>query len=41
MSRYPDWVNQFKRKGTFIKKVGDSYYLYSNTSKYVRGKKYP
>lgn len=41
MSRYPDWVNQFKRKGTSIKKVGDSYYLYSNTSKYVRGKKYP
>lgn len=41
MSRYPDWVNQFKRKGTSVKKVGDSYYLYSNTSKYVRGKKYP
>lgn len=41
MSRYPDWVNQFKKKGTSVKKVGDSYYLYSNTSKYVRGKKYP
>lgn len=41
MSRYPDWVNQFKKKGTSVKKIGDSYYLYSNTSKYVRGKKYP
>lgn len=41
MSRYPDWVNQFKTKGTSVKKVGDSYYLYSNTSKYVKGKKYP
>lgn len=41
MSRYPDWVNQYKKKGTVIKKVGESYYLYSNTSKYVKGKKYP
>ncbi|MEG0470249.1 MAG: hypothetical protein RR562_10110 [Longicatena sp.] len=41
MSRYPDWVNQYKTKGTSVKKVGDSYYLYSNTSKYVKGKKYP
>lgn len=41
MSKYPDWVNQFKTKGTSIKKVGDSYYLYSNTSIYVKGKKYP
>lgn len=41
MSRYPDWVNQHKKKGTSVKKVGESYYLYSNTSKYVKGKKYP
>lgn len=41
MSRYPDWVNKYKKKGTVIKKVGESYYMYTNTSKYVKGKKYP
>ena len=41
MSNYPDWVNAFKRKGTSIKKVGNSYYLYKSTSKRVKGKKYP
>jgi hypothetical protein len=41
MSRYPDWVNAHKVKGTSVKKVGDSYYLYATTSKRVKGKKYP
>jgi hypothetical protein len=41
MSKYPDWVNICKTKGTSVKKVGDSYYLYSSTSKRVKGKKYP
>jgi len=41
MSAYPDWVNQYKQKGTAIKKVGNSYYLYKATSKRVPGKKYP
>ena len=38
---FPDWVYQFKTPGTTIKKIGDSYYLYSATSKKVPGKKYP
>lgn len=41
MSRYPDWVNAYKEKGTSIKKVGNSYYLYRTTSRRVPGKKYP
>jgi hypothetical protein len=41
MSKYPDWVNAHKTKGTSVKKVGDSYYLYATTSKRVAGKKYP
>ena len=41
MSRYPDWVNKHKVKGTAVKKVGNSYYLYQVTSKRVPGKKYP
>jgi len=41
MSKYPDWVNAFKEKGTSVKKVGNEYYLYKSTSKRVAGKKYP
>jgi hypothetical protein len=41
MSRYPDWVNAHKTKGTSVKKVGESYYLYASTSQRVEGKKYP
>jgi len=41
MSNYPDWVNDYKEKGTSVKKVGNSYYLYKATSKRVEGKKYP
>ena len=38
---YPEWVRQYKVKGTVIKKVNGSYYLYKRTSKRVEGKKYP
>jgi len=41
MSRYPDWVNACKEKGTAVKKVGNEYYLYHATSRRVPGKKYP
>jgi hypothetical protein len=41
MSRYPDWVNAHKTRGTAVKKVGNSYYLYAATSKRIEGKKYP
>ena len=41
MSKYPEWVNAFKEKGTSVKKVGSEYYLYRATSKRVPGKKYP
>ena len=41
MSKYPDWVNAFKEKGTSVKKVGNEYYLYRATSRRVPGKKYP
>lgn len=41
MSKYPDWVNAFKIKGTSVKKVGNEYYLYRTTSKRIPGKKYP
>lgn len=38
---YPDWVIAQKKKGQTIKKVGNNYYLYARTSKYVKGAKYP
>lgn len=38
---YPDWVLKHKVRGTTIKKIGDSYFLYSATSKKVEGKNYP
>jgi hypothetical protein len=41
LSSYPDWVNEYKEKGTSVKKVGNEYYLYRSTSKRVPGKKYP
>lgn len=41
MSKYPDWVNAYKEKGTAVKKVGNEYYLYRATSRRVQGKKYP
>ena len=38
---YPEWVLEQRVKGTTIKKVGTTYYLYKRTSKRVPGKKYP
>ena len=38
---YPDWVQQYRKRGTSIKKKNGSYYLYKRTSKRVPGKKYP
>ena len=39
--RYPDYVKNFRPKGTVVKKVGETYYAYYATSKRVPGKKYP
>ena len=39
--KYPEWVQQYRERGTTIKKRGDSYYLYKRTSRRVPGKKYP
>lgn len=39
--RYPDYIKQFKPKGTIIKRVNDTYYAYYATSKRVPDKKYP
>lgn len=41
MSKYPDWVRQYREPGTTIKKVGASYYLYKSTSIRVPGMKNP
>ena len=38
---YPDWVQQYRMRGTTVKKIGSSYYLYKRTSRRVPGKKYP
>lgn len=38
---YPDWVQEYRTKGTTVKKKGNTYYLYKRTSKRVPGKKYP
>lgn len=38
---YPDWVEKHHVKGTSIKQIRDNYYLYSSTSKYVKGRPYP
>lgn len=39
--RYPDYVKQFRPKGTVVKKINGTYYAYNATSKRVPGKKYP
>jgi hypothetical protein len=41
MSKYPDFVKQFRPKGTVVKKQGDTFYVYEATSKRVPGKSYP
>lgn len=38
---YPDWVQEYRARGTTVKKKGDKYYLYKRTSRRVPGKKYP
>jgi len=37
----PEGAEKYKKPGTSIKKIGNGYYLYSATSKAVKGKKYP
>lgn len=39
--KYPDWVQEYRTRGTTVKKRGDAYYLYKRTSKRMKGKKYP
>jgi len=39
MANYPDWVLAHKKKGTYINKVGDRYYLYAAHSERVPGTK--
>lgn len=39
--KYPDYVKQFRPKGTIVKRVKDTYYAYYATSKRVPDKKYP
>ena len=38
---YPDWVQEYRTRGTTVKKNGEKYYLYKRTSRRVPGKKYP
>lgn len=38
---YPDWVQEYRTKGTTVKRKGEAYYLYKRTSRRVPGKKYP
>lgn len=39
MADYPDWVMKFKKKGTYINRVKDRYYLYAAHSERVPGTK--
>lgn len=34
---YPEWVLKYKKKGTYINKVGNNYYLYAAHSEHVPG----
>lgn len=34
---YPNWVLKHKKKGTYINKVGDKYYLYAAHSEHILG----
>lgn len=38
---YPGWVEKYHTKGTSVKRINNTYYLYSVTSKRVKDKKYP
>lgn len=39
MADYPNWVLAHKKKGTYINKVGDKYYLYAAHSERIPGTK--
>lgn len=41
MKQIPEWVLEHKKKGTVIKKIGDVWSLYSNTSEWDKEKKRP
>ena len=34
---YPEWVMTHKKKGTYINRVGDKYYLYAAHSERIKG----
>lgn len=36
---YPEWVSKYQTHGMTIKIINGNYYLYSSTSKYVKGGK--
>lgn len=38
---FPDWVEKYHTKGTSVKKINNSYYLYKVTSRYSKEKGYP
>jgi len=37
MTNYPPWVLEHKKKGTYINKVGNKYYLYAAHSERIKG----
>ncbi len=39
MTDYPEWVLAHKKKGTYVNKVGDKYYLYAAHSERIPGTK--
>ena len=41
MPTYPEWIKPHRKRGTTVKKVGNSYYLYKTKSVRVPGKKNP
>jgi hypothetical protein len=36
-AEYPEWVMTYKKKGTYVNRVGDTYYLYAAHSERVKG----
>lgn len=39
MADYPEWVLKHKKKGTYINRVGEKYYLYAAHSERIKGTK--
>lgn len=39
--KYPDYIKNFKPKGTIVKKINNTFYVYEAKSKRVPGKDYP